>query len=99
MPPAAEAEAVERALTEAAEGFRRQHPALVFGAWSLGVHEAGSWRYVRLALRVWPGQQTLVEGPLQQRIVAALQTLDAGATAWMVTVTYREANDQPAPAS
>lgn len=81
-----------RRVEELARGMRAQHPAIVLTEPEvLGVlhAEPGGWRYVRLKLRLWPGQTAIIETTFRQRLLAALRELDPGYADWMVTVTYR----------
>lgn len=49
----------------------------------------GAWRYVRIKLRLWPGQGALVESSFRQRLLARMKELDDAYADWMITVTYR----------
>lgn len=75
-----------------ARGLRSQHPAAVVSDPEVqGIQEAeeGAWSYVRIKLRIWPGQQPLVETIFRQRVVASMKLLDEKYADWMVPVTYR----------
>lgn len=79
-------------LAALARALRSQHPAAVIGEPELlGIHEAeaGAWRYVRLKIRLWPGQQPLVETVFRQRVVAFMKGIDEKYADWMVPVSYR----------
>ena len=83
---------VQREVLATARAFRAQHPAVVMSDPELVEHppaEDAPWRYIRLKLRVWPGQQALVETVLKQRIVARMKAVDEKYADWMVPVTYR----------
>lgn len=58
---------------------------------ALGIQQAlpGTWRYLRIKFRLWPGQGALIETSFKQRILAALKKIDADYADWMVTITYR----------
>ena len=49
----------------------------------------GAWRFVRVKLRLWPGQGALVETAFRQRLLARMKEVDAAYADWMITVTYR----------
>lgn len=92
VPDDADAEALAQHLLGMATALRSQHPAAILGTPELfGIRETEphGWRYIRLKLRVWPGQQPLVETVFRQRITAYMKTLDEKYTDWMVPVTYR----------
>jgi small conductance mechanosensitive channel len=79
-------------LLAVARGFRSQHPAAVLSEPErVGTRDAedGGWRYVRLKLRLWPGQQPLVEAVLRQRILALAKSIDETYADWMIPITYR----------
>lgn len=84
-----------RALVEPIlEGLRRQYAAIVLSEPEiLGVQSAGSggWKYLRIKLRLWPGQQAVVETALRQRLLAALRDVRADYPEWMISTTNRGA--------
>ncbi len=51
--------------------------------------EGKEWKYLRLRLRIWPGQNTLIDTVVRQRIINELKKLFPEYSDWMVTVTYR----------
>lgn len=95
IPPSVDAEAAEARFLALVESYRTQHRSVLTSARSMGIKDAGDWQFVRLELRALPGQQPLVDGPLQQRVVASLQELEPKAAPWMVTVTHRNASMTP----
>ena len=48
----------------------------------------GSWNYLRVQFKVWPGQ-TLIETAFRPQIVSAMKVFDPNYSDWMVPVTYR----------
>ncbi len=92
VPAGAEGQVVEQTVRKVALGVRSQLGSLVLRDPELvGVRDAepGGWRYVRVKLRVWPGQTATVETAFRQRVVAALKDLDPAYSDWMVTASYR----------
>ncbi len=92
VPAGIEAEPLARHLLDMARALRSQHPAAVLSSPELfGTRETEpeGWRYIRIKLQVWPGQQPLVETVFRQRLVAHMKTLDEKYADWMVPVTYR----------
>jgi moderate conductance mechanosensitive channel len=85
---------VVAAIERIARGVRAQQPAIlltdpeIMGPFDAG---QGEWRFVRLKLRIWPGQGALIEGAFRQRLLATLRTLDPEYADWMVTISYRVA--------
>ncbi|HEY8469470.1 MAG TPA: mechanosensitive ion channel domain-containing protein [Longimicrobiales bacterium] len=79
-----------------ARGMFRQFQGIVLTEPEiLGVRaaEPGGWRFVRVKFRLWPGQGALIEDTFRQRVIHALRELDPGYADWMVTVTYRTAEE------
>ncbi|MBW3534126.1 MAG: mechanosensitive ion channel family protein [Gemmatimonadetes bacterium] len=92
LPDDAPADEVRETVEAVARGSWRQHRGIVLAEPRvLGVRETGDggWRYLRLEVPLWPGQGTLVEGPLRQRIIAALRRRSPDYADWMVVVTWR----------
>lgn len=92
VPDGVEPIAVAERVLMMARALHNQHPASVISEPEvMGVREAGedAWRYVRLKIRLWPGQQPLVETVFRQRVIAHMKTLDEKYADWMVPVTYR----------
>lgn len=86
-----EADVVNR-VGQVAGGVARQHSSVVLDDPEvLGVREArpGGWRYLRVKMRLWPGQTSVVETTLRQRLLAALRRFDEDYQDWMISVTYR----------
>lgn len=94
IPPGDDAERIRTAVKRHVAAFRQQFRAAVvtepeiFGVLETG---EGGWRYLRLKLRMWPGQQALVENVLVKGLVALVREEHEGYPDWMVTVTYRVA--------
>lgn len=76
-------------------GIRRQFGAIVLsepeiqGVRTAGDEEGEGWRYLRARLRLWPGQQAVVETALRQRLLAELRSRQSGYADWMISVTNR----------
>ncbi len=95
----AEDDDVRRMIAGAAAGFRAQHRAIVLADPEVSRVQSvsgGSWRYVRVSLRIWPGQGALVETMFRQRLIGEMKKLDPSYADWMVAVTYRVLPDGPA---
>ena len=92
VPEGIDADEMARGLEPLARGFWDQHAGIVLSPPTLrGVRDAGDggWRFVRLEVRIWPGQGALVETVLRQRILAAVRARTGEYPDWMVSVTYR----------
>ena len=51
--------------------------------------EGGSWNFVRVHFKIWPGQGSLIETTFRQEVVKAMRALDPKYADWQVPVTYR----------
>ncbi len=92
VPAGLDPEPLAQQILDMARALRSQHPAAILGTPELfGIRETepDGWRYIRIKLRLWPGQQPLVETVFRQRVIAHLKTLDEKYAEWMVPVTYR----------
>jgi len=58
---------------------------------SAGGSDPGSWRFVRIKFRLWPGQTQVVETYFRQRLLAALRSESSEYPDWMIMTTYRAA--------
>jgi moderate conductance mechanosensitive channel len=88
------ADEVLRLVTAVVQGMRAQQPAIVLTDPDItGPHvaEGGGWRFLRVKLRVWPGQNSFVETAMRQRLLATLRAADPEYADWMINVTYRVA--------
>jgi moderate conductance mechanosensitive channel len=80
------------AIDRTARGMRAQQPAILLAEPEvLGPFSAapGDWRFVRVKLRIWPGQGAFVENVFRQRLLATLRRMDAEYADWMVAVSWR----------
>jgi moderate conductance mechanosensitive channel len=83
---------VAAAIERVARGVRAQQPAImltdpeVMGPFDAG---PGEWRFLRVKLRIWPGQSAFIEGAFRQRLLATLRRLDPDYADWMLTISYR----------
>ncbi len=92
VPSGMEEAAVTRTVENILKGLRRQFGAIVLSEPEvLGVRDAepGDWKYLRSSLRLWPGQQVVVEEAARRRVLAALRRQDADYAEWMISVTNR----------
>lgn len=92
IPPQADPSTIRNEIERLAIGMREQFPDIILSdPEPLGVRsvERGSWQYVRIKFRLWPGQGALIEAGYKQRVLNALKARHADYADWMVTVTYR----------
>jgi moderate conductance mechanosensitive channel len=92
VPDSVDVAEVSRVLEGIARALRAQHSSVIIGEPRVhAVARAGDdgWHFVRTRFRIWPGQQSLIENAVRQRVIAAMKALDPAFADWMVTVTYR----------
>jgi hypothetical protein len=93
-PPARDRHRRRRRAEQIVRGLRAQQPAIlltqpeVLGPFSA---DPGGWRFLRVKLRIWPGQHAFVENALRQRLLAALRGRDPDYADWMISVSCRVA--------
>jgi hypothetical protein len=80
--------------SEVANGSRNQFGEIILEPPALGqilIADPAGWNYLRVQLRIWPGQNALIETTFRQQVVASMKAFDPDYADWMVTVTYRAA--------
>ncbi|CAN5797743.1 hypothetical protein BH23GEM9_BH23GEM9_16160 [soil metagenome] len=83
---------IAHAVERVARGMRTQQPAILLTEPELLgpiTADPDGWRFLRLKLRIWPGQNAFIENAMRQRLLATLRSLDPDYADWMLTITYR----------
>ncbi len=73
-------------------GMYSQHPSIILSKpefFNPMKAELGDWNYQRIKLRIWPGQGTLIETVLKERILAVIKEREPDYCEWMINITYR----------
>jgi small conductance mechanosensitive channel len=92
IPAGADTQKVVQAVENIAVGMWTQFDAIILGEPIVGRVEAaqgGSWSFVRVHFKIWPGQGGLIETTFRQEVVRAMRELDPKYADWQVPVTYR----------
>jgi len=92
IPPGADRQAAVQTVQKVANGMWRQFGAIILSEPVLGEIETaqgGGWSYLRVHLKIWPGQGSLIETTFRQQMVSAMKALDPQYADWQVAVTYR----------
>lgn len=74
-----------------ARSMRAQHPAIILTdpvLLELQETSQAGWSYLRVDIRIWPGQQSIIESTFRQRVLAALRQESPDYPDWMIAVTY-----------
>ncbi len=94
IPAGAQIQEVVELVERIARGMRHQFPAIILeDPESMGTRQAegGSWQYIRMKFKLWPGQGSIIETTYRQRVLTVLRASHPDYADWMVTVTYRSA--------
>lgn len=87
---AADESEVARRLELLSRSAFEQYPGILLVPPSLeGRVDTPAFRLLRVKFRLWPGQGSLLEGPVKQSLAQSMREIDAGYADWMVTVHYR----------
>ena len=81
-----------QAIQAIAEGMYNQHRSIILAVPEIfGIKdvEYGQWRYLRIKVKLWPGQIKIIEETFKERVVQLLKKSDADYASWMITVTYK----------
>jgi moderate conductance mechanosensitive channel len=73
-------------------GMHQQHKSIILTPPEIfGIKETkeGTWRYLRIKFRLWPGQIELIEKTFKQRIILLMKQFSEDYADWMITVTYK----------
>ena len=92
LPPEIDEKAMLHTIQAIAKGFYDQHRSIVLAEpETLGIRtvKGNQWRYVRIKVKLWPGQAKIIEETFKERVLQALKKSDADYAAWMITVTYK----------
>jgi moderate conductance mechanosensitive channel len=83
---------ISRAIETIATGMYQQHKSIILSPPEIfGIKEVenGQWRYLRIKIKLWPGQIKIIEETFKERVVQLLKTAYADYASWMITVTYK----------
>jgi len=86
-----EIKAVE-AIKQIAAGMWGQFGAIILSEPVVGPVEkaaGGSWKFLRVHFKIWPGQGSLIESTFRQQIVSSMRIFSPTYADWQVPVTYR----------
>lgn len=75
-----------------AVGMYHQHKSIILATpENFGIKDVkeGQWRYLRIKIKLWPGQTKLIEETLKERVIQVLKTYYEGYASWMITVSYK----------
>ena len=79
-------------IANIATGMWAQFGAIILSEPTVGAVElsqGGSWNFVRVHFKIWPGQGSLIEATFRQEVVKSMRALNPSYADWQVPVTYR----------
>jgi len=81
-----------QAIQAIAKGMYEQHRSIILATpeiFGIKVVKGGQWRYLRIKVKLWPGQIGIIEETFKERVVQVLKKSDADYASWMITVNYK----------
>jgi small conductance mechanosensitive channel len=79
-------------IQQIAAGMWGQFGAIILSQPVVGPVEkavGGSWSFLRVHFKIWPGQGALIETTFRQQIISSMRTVSPTYADWQVPVTYR----------
>lgn len=92
IPLAADQTKAVEAIKQIAAGMWGQFGAIILSEPVVGPVEkaaGGSWKFLRVHFKIWPGQGSLIETTFRQQIVSSMRIFSPTYADWQVPVTYR----------
>jgi small-conductance mechanosensitive channel len=92
LPQEVDEKEITRTIQAIAKGMYYQHRSIIMAAPELfgikGVKD-GQWRYLRIKIKLWPGQMKIVEETFKERVLQAFKKSAIDYAPWMITVNYK----------
>jgi small-conductance mechanosensitive channel len=92
LPPEIDEKEILPAIQSICKGMYNQHRSIILAIPEIfGIKdvEYGQWRYLRIKVKLWPGQIKIIEETFKERVVQVLKKSYADYASWMITVTYK----------
>jgi len=92
LPQEIDEKEILQAIQSICKGMYSQHRSIILAIPEIfGIKdvEYGQWRYLRIKVKLWPGQIKIIEETFKERVVQLLKKSDADYASWMITVTYK----------
>ena len=92
LPQEIDEKAMLQTIQVIAIGMYDQHRSIILAPPEIfGIKDVkgGQWRYLRIKVKLWPGQINIIEGTFKEKVVQVLKKSDANYASWMITVTYK----------
>jgi small conductance mechanosensitive channel len=92
IPAGVDQKAVVQIVQSIAIGMWAQFGAIILtepAVWKGETVPGGSWEFLRVHFKIWPGQGNLIEITFRQEVIKAMRPFDPKYADWQVPVTYR----------
>jgi len=92
LPQEIDEKVILQAIQAIGKGMYDQHKSIILATPEIfGIKAAkdGQWRYLRIKVKLWPGQIKIIEETFKERVVQVLKKSYADYASWMITVTYK----------
>ena len=92
LPQEIDEKEILQAIQAIAKGMYEQHKLIILAIpeiFGIKAVAYGQWRYLRIKVKVWPGQIKIIEETFKERVVQLLKKSYADYASWMITVTYK----------
>jgi len=92
LPRGIDEKEMSQAIQSIARGMYYQHTSIILALPEIfGIKDAkeGQWRYLRIKIKLWPGQTKIIEETFKERVVEVLKRFHENYAFWMITVTYK----------
>jgi small conductance mechanosensitive channel len=92
LPQEIDEKEMSQAIQAIGQGMYNQHRSIILAIPEIfGIKDVkdGQWRYLRIKVKLWPGQIKIIEETFKERVVQVLKKSDADYASWMITVTYK----------
>ncbi len=92
LPEGIDEKEMSQAIQAIAKGMYHQHKSIILATPDIfGIKDAkeGQWRYLRIKVKLWPGQTNIIEATFKERVVQVLKKSYGDYAPWMITVTYK----------
>lgn len=91
LPPKINESEILSEIMAIADGMYLQHRFIILSKpQNLGIREAenGRWRYLRMKIKFWPGQNKFIEETFKEGVLQVLKQFQPDYATWMITVIY-----------
>ena len=92
IPDLPDVQTISREIMNVAKGMQKQYSVILLKSPTISDLQnasPGSWRFIRIQFRLWPGQQALIETSFKQRVIVLMRSFYPEFADWMVTTTFR----------